>query len=316
VKHIALALAIATTSAVALVPKDLAYPSGALTTGDAVIDQVYFVNHFYPFDNYGIGKEGKSITNFILRPKGANPLTMTLERYLTNQPKAKGVNAQDFAVFRSGKLKNMGMLITDYEDQSKSQQFEIFIPSIRKIRRFAQPAVDDQWGGADFTFGDVGLRKPVHEKHELLANETFSGCLAVMDLPKSQRTKTSRKLDLTADCSADGKEVYVVKSTHKDTSWWFDYRISYVDTKRMIDYRVEYFKGGKHIKSIDKSWHSAGLDDPRANYWSYWYGTTLVTGHESMAYVPKEATRVNKKYKKDIWSTKTLKKIPKKFKFK
>jgi hypothetical protein len=121
---------------------------------------------------------------------------------------------------------------------------------------------------------------------------------------------------LSSDCSADGKEVYVVKSTHKDTSWWFDYRVSYVDIERMIDYRVKYFKGGEHIKTIDKSWHSAGLDDPRANYWSYWYGTTLVTGHESMAYVPKEATRVNKKYKKDIWSTKTLKKIPKKFKFK
>jgi hypothetical protein len=315
-KNTILALSIAVTVSSVSASEDLAYPQAALTTGDEVVEQVYFVNHFKSFKNYGIGKKGKSITNFILRPKGATPLTMTLERYMTNEPKAKGVNAQDFAVFRSGKLKNMGMLITDYKDQSKTQQFEIFIPSIRKIRRFAQPAKDDAWGGADFTFGDVGLRKPVDETHELLATEKFSGCLAILDLPKNQRTKTSRKLDLKADCSSDGKDVYVLKSTQKDTSWWYDYRISYVDTTRFIDYRTTYFKDGKQVKIIDRSWHSANLDDPRANYWSYWYGTTLTTGHESFAYVPKEATQVNKKYKKNIWSTKTLKKIPKKFKFK
>jgi len=35
-----------------------------------------------------------------------------------------------------------------------------------------------------------------------------------------------------------------------------------------------------------------------------------------MAFVPKASTRVNKEYKKDIWTTKLLKKIPKKFKYK
>jgi len=43
------------------------------------------------------------------------------------------------------------MLITDFSDQAKSQSYEIFIPSIRKVRRFAEPARDDAWGGSDFT---------------------------------------------------------------------------------------------------------------------------------------------------------------------
>ena len=316
-KHIALALTIATTSAVASVPKDLAYPTAPLTTGDQVIEQVYFTNHFYPFTNYGIGREGKNtITNFILRPKGKKPLTMTLERYLNNDYSDGVNNAKDFAVFRSGKLKNLAFLITDYVDPAKTQQFEIFVPSIRKIRRFAQPARDDAWGGADFTFGDVALRKPQHETHELLPSQKFSGCLAIMDLPKDQRNKFSRKINLEPDCSMDGDEVYVLKSTANDANWWYDHRVSYVDTKRFVDYRTEYFKDGKHIKTIDRSWHSADLDDPRGNYWAYWYGITLGTGHESLAFVPKTATRVNKKYKKDIWTTKLLKKIPKKFKYK
>ena len=157
-KRIALSVAVAASLAAgvatATVTKDLAYPSGDVSAND-VANQNYFVNHFYSFGNYAITKKGKEITALILRAKDSNPLTLTLERYLNNEPDANGVNAQDLAIFRSGKLKGTGMLITDFSDDSKSQSYEIFIPSIRKVRRFAEPARDDAWGGSDFTFGDV-----------------------------------------------------------------------------------------------------------------------------------------------------------------
>ena len=300
------------TNSFAVVTKDLAYKATGLTA-DEVANQTYFVNHFYSFDNYGIGKKGKDVTALILRAKDSNPLTLTLERYLNNKPTKAGVNAQDLAIFRSGKLKGTGMLITDFVDQNKSQSYEIFIPSIRKVRRFAEPARDDSWGGSDFTFGDVTLRKPKHESHELQGTTTMSGCLGVMENVK--RNKWTQKADIKADCSVDGKEVYKLKSTAKDANWWYDYRVSYIDTKTFADYRTEYFKGGNHIKTIDRSWVSAGLDDPRASYWGYWYGTTFATGHETMAYIPSNVTVVNHKFKKkNLWSTKTLRKMPKKIK--
>ena len=169
-KHLALSVALATSLvssvAMATVSKDLAYPSGSVSAND-VANQNYFVNHFYSFSNYAITKKGKEITALILRPKGSSPLTLTLERYLNNEPKKSSVNAQDLAIFRSGKLRGTGMLITDFVDQNKSQSYEIFIPSIRNVRRFAEPARDDAWGGSDFTFGDVTLRKPKHDNHEL-----------------------------------------------------------------------------------------------------------------------------------------------------
>jgi hypothetical protein len=271
------------------------------------------VNHFYSFSNYAITKKGKDITALILRAKGSNPLTLTLERYLNNSPKADGVNAQDLAIFRSGKLKGTGMLITDFSDANKSQSYEIFIPSIRKVRRFAEPARDDAWGGSDFTFGDVTLRKPKHESHELLGKTTFAGCLGVMKDVK--RNKYTQKAKIEADCSVDGKEVYKLKSTANDASWWYDNRVSYIDAKTFADYRTEYFKGGNKVKVIDRSWVSADLSDPRASYWGYWYGTTLATGHETMAFIPSNVTKVNHKYKKkNLWSTSTLKKMPKKIK--
>jgi hypothetical protein len=315
-KHIALSVALATSLvssvAMATVSKDLAYPSGSLSAND-VANQNYFVNHFYSFGNYAITKKGKEITALILRAKGSNPLTLTLERYLNNKPTKAGVNAQDLAIFRSGKLKGTGMLITDFVDQNKSQSYEIFIPSIRKVRRFAEPARDDAWGGSDFTFGDVTLRKPKHDNHELLGKTKFSGCLGVMKDVK--RNKYTQKANIVADCSTDGKEVYKLKSTANTANWWYDHRISLIDAKTFADYRTEYFKGGKHIKTIDRSWVSANLDDPRASYWGYWYGKTNTTGHETMAFIPSTITKVNHKYKKkNLWSTTTLKKMPKKIK--
>ena len=315
-KHLALSVALATSLvssvAMATVSKDLAYPSGSVSAND-VANQNYFVNHFYSFGNYAITKKGKEITALILRAKGSNPLTLTLERYLNNKPTKAGVNAQDLAIFRSGKLKGTGMLITDFSDANKSQSYEIFIPSIRKVRRFAEPARDDAWGGSDFTFGDVTLRKPKHESHELLGTAKFAGCLNVMKDVK--RNKYTQNAKIEADCSTDGKEVYKLKSTAGDANWWYDNRVSYIDAKTFADYRTEYFKGGKHVKTIDRSWVSAGLDDPRASYWGYWYGTTLATGHETMAFIPSSVTKVNHKYKaKNLWSTRTLKKMPKNIK--
>lgn len=309
---VALVATLTATFSNATVEKNLSYPAGDLSA-DQVAAQTYFVNHFYSFNNYGIGSQGKEITALILRAKNSNPLTLTLERYLNNAPTAAGVNAQDLAIFRSGKLKGTGMLITDFKDQSKSQSYEIYIPAIRKIRRFAQPARDDAWGGSDFTFGDVTLRKPKHETHKLLSNTKISGCLGIMENIK--RNKYTQNADIKADCSVDGKQVYQLKSTANNKNWWYDYRISFIDTKTFADYRTEYFKGGNKIKTIDRSWISASLDDPRASYWGYWYGKTYGSGHESMAFIPSKVTKVNHKYKKsNLWSAKTLRKIPKKIK--
>jgi len=62
VLSIAVAVGLASSVATAAVTKDLAYPSGALTSADDIINQNYFVNHFYSFDNYGIGKVGACLT--------------------------------------------------------------------------------------------------------------------------------------------------------------------------------------------------------------------------------------------------------------
>ena len=310
--QVAVACALFTATATqAGVSKSLPYPSGGDLTADQVVEQTYFVNHFYGFKNYAITKKGRTITVLLNKAEGSKPTTNTLERYLNNDyPAGDAVNAEDMAIFRSGKLKGTGMLITDYSDDAKSQSYMIWLPALRKIRRFAQPAHDDAWGGSDFTFGDVALRKPQHETHELMGKETFNDCLGYMKIADDQQSRYTKNVPTEGSCSPKGKEVYKVKSTTKFESWWYDYRVSYIDSKTFADYRTEYFKDGNMVKVIDRDWVAlGGSDDPRAVGWGYWYGKTLATNHETWAVIPSKVNQVDAKYKKGWWSEKTLRKI-------
>ena len=307
---VAVLAAVGSSVANAAVSQSLALPSGT-PDGNAIMDQVYFVNHFYGFKNYGISKKGKKITVLVNKSSGKKPTTITLERYLNNNyADDPAIKARDLAIFRSGKLRGTGMLITDFEDANKSQSYAIWIPALRKIRRFAEPAHDDAWGGTDFTFGDVTLRKPKHETHELMGTESFKGCLGAVTLAKNEMNKYTRDLPEAA-CQHDGKEVYKVKSSTKFDSWWYDYRISYVDAKSFADYRTDYYKDGKHIKVIDRNWIvPPNATSPRQVVWGYWYGKTFATDHQTWAVIPKVVTVTDDaKKKQSLWTEKTLRKI-------
>ena len=288
--------------------KNLPYPSGEVTA-DEIAKQIYFVNQFHAYKRYSIDKVGRTMTVIVNRSKGKKPTTLTVERHKNNEYDDGEVRSKEVAIFRSGKLRGTGMLIVDFENDSKPQSYSIWLPALRKIRRFAQPAHDDAWGGTDFTFGDVILRKPVHETHELLGKETFNECLMAMEVPKEQRTRYMKNLP-EPSCAPKGSEVYKLKSTTKFKNWWYDYRISYVDTKTFADYRTEYFKDGNMKKIIDRDWKTLGEDDPRELSWGYWYGKTLGTGHETWAVIPEEVVKYNHQDKPSkFWTESTLRKI-------
>ncbi|TNG00624.1 MAG: outer membrane lipoprotein-sorting protein [Gammaproteobacteria bacterium] len=297
------------------VPKTLPYPAkGADLTAQDVAEQVYFVNHFYAFKNFGIARPSKTkITVIVNRVKNRKPKTLTVERYINNNyPEGDKIKSRDIAFFRSGKLKGTGLLITDYAEVGKSQSYMIWLPALRKIRRFAEPAHDDAWGGTTFTFGDVTLRKPDHETHELDGKAKFDGCLGYIDMPSSQRNRYTKNLATSPTCRHDGKTVYKLKSTTKRENWWYDYRVSFVDTKTFADYRTDYYKGGKKIKTIDRDWgvlEGQAIDDPRGMTWRSWYGKDDVSGTETWAVIPDETVVINEDKDNKFWSPKTLTKL-------
>ena len=289
------------------VSKDLPYPH-IRPTAHVIAEQVYFVNHFYALRNVSYMRKRKKATVIVNKSPDGHVTSTTFERHLNNDYHDSVVKARDLAIFRSGKLKGTGILTTIFEDDSKSQSFSVWLPALRKIRRHAEPPHDDAWGGSNFTYGDLYLRKPANETHELVGVETFDDCLGAILVPPDKHTRHTRLLP-EAQCAHRGRQVYKLKSNTKFENWWYDYRLRYVDSRTFADYRAMYFKGDQRVKVLDKDWVSTQGTDPRALYWRYWYVRTFSTGQEGMSAAPEGLVQWNRQLSPSLWTEKTLRKI-------
>lgn len=292
------------------IDRTLSLPHG-VPDADEIARQVYFANHFYAFDNFSIRQRGRTIAVLINRNEDGSVSRTAVERHLNNKYKGEPVKSRDLAIFRSGKLNGTGMLVTDYVDDDKSQSYMVWLPALRKIRRFAQPEHDQAWGGSVFTFGDVTLREPEHEEHELLGVKKMRTCLGVIEELEDQPYRFVDQLPKRS-CRHIDKDVYGLKSTTHFDNWWYDYRISYVDTENFADYRTVYYKNGEMIKIIDRDWGLVAegeMQDPRALFWKSWYGVDLTTGRESWAVIPQSVIDYNVDRDDHFWSERTLRRI-------
>lgn len=272
-----------------------------------VARQVYFVNHFFGMHNARFGDKKHPMVLIDLNAKSKAHI-MTMVRQLNNDYRDGTVRARDLAIFTSGKLKGTGILVTVYEDSAKSMSFSIWLPALRKIRRHSEPDQGDSWGGSLFTYGDIYLRRPEDEQHELLEQAAFPDCLQPMQLAKAQGNRYTRRLPQPR-CDVKGKNMLRLKSSTRFINWWYDYRILWVDPTSFADYRSEYFKDGRKVKVVDKDWRSMGLDDPRAQYWDFWSGRDLRDGRGGMAFIPTGYVFWNEKVKPRLWTEATLRKI-------
>ncbi len=294
----------------AAVTRDLPLPKD---TPDAenVARQVYFANHLYAFDDFSIRRKRGKLTVLINRDADGKTTRLAVERFINNNYRRGAIKSRDLAIFRSGKLRGTGILVTEYFDPDKSNSYSVWLPALRKVRRFAEPAQDESWGGSVFTFGDVSLRRPSDETHELLGTKPFRSCLGVITELEGHAYKYVRHLPRRS-CRHIGKSVYGLKSTSRFPDWWYDYRISFVDTHTFADYRSVYYKDGRPIKIIDRDWgrvEGANKKDPRALFWKYWYGVDLLTGRESWAVVPWETIEFDHHRPARFWSERTLRRL-------
>ena len=293
--------------------RSLPYPVNAADiTADEVARQVYFANHFYAFDNFSIKRRGRTLSVLVNQSEKGSPMVTAVERHLNNNyGDDEAIRSRDLAIFHSGNMRGTGMLITEYKDTDKSKDYMVWLPKLRKIRRFAQPNQEDAWGGSVFSFGDVTLRRPDDETHELLGKKPMRTCLGMLEELEGKLFRYTGRVP-ERSCRHLGKEVYGLKSTTKFRNWWYDYRISYVDTESFADYRTLYYKDGELIKVIDRDWglvNAKGEGDPRALFWKYWYGLDLRTGQQSLAVIPREVVSFNTDLDNRYWTERTLRRI-------
>ena len=276
----------------------------ASPNGAEIAHEVDFVNRFGALANVSYGAGGQPVVLVDLAASG-RLVANTFQRWRRNDYPEGAIAARDLVIFRSGKLRGTGILVTDFSDPTRDRAYAVWLPSLRKIRRFAEPDPADGWGNSNFSFGDIYIRRARDERHELLGRETFAGCLGVLALREEQRGRLTQWMP-EADCSVQGRPVYRLRSRPLDADPGYDERIVWVDQETFADYRAVYYRDGEVQKVIDKSWRGMKLADPRAQYWRYWYAHTPATGQQGLAFVAPRGVSWNDDLEPDLWSERTL----------
>ncbi|WP_294041813.1 outer membrane lipoprotein-sorting protein [Thiolapillus sp.] len=284
--------------------------------GLQIAEQVYAVSHGLLVRNAVSRQHGKDVAMVVNRAPlerrkgGRRPIVNTFETYDNSHPQNPALDSMQMAIIKSGKAKGTGILFVSYSDPSKPGIMSIWLPALRKIRRINEPSYEDTWVGTNLTYGELVLRKPEDEVHELLKEDVFQDCLPVMKLGPREVNRYTRKLP-ASQCGHKGRAVYVVKSTTRFENWWYDYHISEIDKETFAIYRTVYFKDGKKIKTISIDWQSLEQEDPRIQYPRYIYAITHDNGIDSMVYVPRSTVELNQDLPDAFWSEATLKKFGK-----
>jgi len=137
-------------------------PAYPVVTPDApeIARQIYFVNHLHAVQNLRFGERKHPIVLIDYNGREA-PRVMTMVRQLNNDYADGVIRARDLVIFRSGKLKGTGILVTDYLDPARSLSFSVWLPALRKIRRHAEP---DQ---------EIALLGSACSRNQLTGNQRF-----------------------------------------------------------------------------------------------------------------------------------------------
>jgi len=283
------------------------YPERPLTA-EKIAQEVYFNLHGMHQKNAAIRKTGGEVALIINRLPGRGVNINTLEAFLKNDFDDGVTESKQLAIFKSGKMKGTGILMTNYIESDRYPSISIWLPSMRKVRRIVAPNQADKWMGTNMTYGDVYLRKPEHESHELLETTIFADCLDSIHLSEDEKTKRTKKLP-QGSCAPKGKEVYRLKSTTKFKDWWYDYRLTDIDINTFSPYRSIYYKDDKSVKIIEADWKSLDKSDPRLTVPTYVYSKSIKNGQESMLIIPFSTIELNTDLPERFWSEKTLRKI-------
>lgn len=289
----------------------LPLPDGPLTA-DEIARQAYAAAHGGLVDNAVSKRNGDEVPLVVNRVPseerraGRKPIIQTFDTYLNHRPQDPALQSLQMAILTSGKAKGTGLLFTEYTDEQRGSTITMWLPALRKIRQINEPAYEDVWFGTNLTYGEIVLRKPTDEVHELLEETVFDSCLEVMELTAAEQTRYTKGLP-GPQCGHKGRPVYRLKSTTKFENWWYDHHVSDIDQETFSVYRTVYFKNGEKIKTVFVDWQSLEQPDPRISYPRYIYAITHTDGRDSMVYVPRSTIELNTDLPDSFWSAETLK---------
>ncbi|MCU7933970.1 MAG: outer membrane lipoprotein-sorting protein [Candidatus Thiodiazotropha sp. (ex Dulcina madagascariensis)] len=290
--------------------ESMPYPQGPMSA-DEIARQVYTAAHGGLVQNAISKRKGRDVAVVVnraplaMRTQDRIPGVQTFDTYVNNSPRDPAIETLQMAILTSGRTKGTGVLFTRYADRDKGAIISMWLPALRKIRRINEPSHEDVWFGTNLTYGELVLRGPDDEVHELLGEGKVEGCLGAMALKHWEKNRYTLQLP-GPQCAHIGKPVYRLKSATKFKNWWYDYHISEIDKRTFALYQTVYYKGAEKIKTVYIDWQSLDQPDPRITYPRYIYALTHADGKDSMVYVPRSTISLNLDLADDFWSEETL----------
>ncbi len=85
-------------------------------------------------------------------------------------------------------VKNTSFMNWSYDEEGRDDDQWIYLPALKKIKRISSDSKGDYFMGSDFTYDDLGDRKPSEDNHTILRSEQVDGldCYVVESIPKDE----------------------------------------------------------------------------------------------------------------------------------
>ena len=168
------------------------------------------------------------------RPEGndmQSELTMTLTnsrgdarvREIKQFIKDMGKVEKKIMFFQSpADVRNTSFMNWSYTEEGKDDDQWIYLPALKKVKRISSDSKSDYFMGSDFTYDDLGDRRPTDDTHKILREEKLND----------------------EDC-------YVVESTPKDEEYMYSKTISWVIKDKWIGLKKDFYdEDEEHLKTL------------------------------------------------------------------
>ena len=176
----------------------------------------------------------KIIENVYNRPVG-NDMTSDLTMTLINSSGNKRIReikqfSRDFGdvekrimfFVKPADVKNTSFMNWSYNEEGKDDDQWIYLPALKKTKRISSDSKSDYFMGSDFTYDDLGDRKPTDDIHKILREEKYNG----------------------EDC-------YVIESTPKDEDYMYSKTITWIVKDKWIGLKKDFYdEDGDHLKTL------------------------------------------------------------------
>ncbi len=143
-------------------------------TGLEIVERVY---------NRDAGETVKAtLTMTLINSRGEKRI-----REIQQYDKDKGGIEKKIMFFKAPEdIRNTSFMVWSYPDKDDDQW--IYLPALKKIKRISSESKNDYFMGSDFTYDDLGDRRPDEDTHTLLKEEEYEGkaCYVVESTPKDE----------------------------------------------------------------------------------------------------------------------------------